>query len=255
MPRIAIIAISTCTGLMARVAGEQRLDVEGLVGHHDEIDPARRDVHARQLVDDLVDLDDDDAVAEGGRLDQRRGVFGAGAGVDVAVAIGLEAGDQRDVGDQVHQEARVEFDVGVDGADFQQAVLEQLADAQALRTGEGKSSLRAICRSNRSRCSARLTLGMIMCRSCSLPGSALARSGRGSPPASGCCPRAPRDHRGDQEFQGLDDPLAGQYHAIGEALHLIETTGFSARRRDHCGGGEIVVVMATPQFFRLWSAQ
>ncbi len=38
--------------------------------------------------------------------------------------------------------------------------------------------------------------------------------------------------RGDQEFQGLDDPLAGQHHAIGKAAHLIETPGlFSATTR------------------------
>ena len=59
---------------MARVAGEQRLDIERLVGDHDEIHPARRNVHAWQLVDDLVDLEDHDAITEGRGLDQRRGV-------------------------------------------------------------------------------------------------------------------------------------------------------------------------------------
>ncbi len=212
---------------VARVAGEQRLDVERLVGHHDEIDPARRDVHARQFVDDLVDLDDDDAVAEGGRLDQRRGVFGAGAGVDVAVAVGLEAGDQRDVGDQVHQEARVEFDVCVDGADFQQAVLEQLADAQALRTGEGKVELARDLPLEQIQ-----VLGAADARHDHVQVVQLAGVGLGQ--GAGEEVRlllvvALEHHAitgGDQEFQGLDDPLAGQYHAIGEALHLIETTGF-----------------------------
>ncbi|MNZ20387.1 hypothetical protein D3C78_374420 [compost metagenome] len=129
---------------VARVAGEQRLDVEGLVGDNHEVDPGRGNVHPRQVahvVHQFVDLDDDDAIAEGGGLHQGRGVLGAGAGVDVAFAVGHEAGHQGDIGDEVHQEARVELDVGVDGADFQQAVFQQLADAQALRTGEGEVEL------------------------------------------------------------------------------------------------------------------
>ena len=30
----------------------------------------------------------------------------------------------------------------------------------------------------------------------------------------------------DQQFQGLDDPLARQHHAVGEAAHLIDPSGF-----------------------------
>jgi hypothetical protein len=71
----------------------------------------------------------------------RPGVFGAGAGVDVAGAVGHETGREHDVGDQVHHQPRIEFDVGVDRADFQQAVFEQLADAQALGAGEGEVEL------------------------------------------------------------------------------------------------------------------
>ncbi|MNQ17965.1 hypothetical protein D3C85_309960 [compost metagenome] len=126
---------------MARVTGEQRFDVERLVRHHDEIDPRRRDVDARQfadVVDQLVDLDDDDAVAERRRFDQCRRVFGARAGIDIAGAVGHEPGGEHDIGDQVHHQSGVEFDVGVDRADFQQAVFKQLADAQALGAGEGE---------------------------------------------------------------------------------------------------------------------
>src|SRR5690606_22938759 len=67
-----------------RVAGEQGFDVERLVGHHHEVDPGCRDVDPRQFTDivhQLIDLDDDNAVAEGRGFDQRRGVFGARAGV------------------------------------------------------------------------------------------------------------------------------------------------------------------------------
>ena len=49
-------------------------------------------------VDDLVDLRDDDAALEGGRLDDRRRVFGIGAGVEVAVAVGRLRGDQATFG-------------------------------------------------------------------------------------------------------------------------------------------------------------
>lgn len=129
---------------VARVAGEQRLDVERLVGLDHEVHPGRRDIHSRQVarvVDDTVDLDDDDAVAERGGLHQRRGVFRARPGVHVAFAVGDETGDQRHVGDQVDHQPRVRTDVGVDRADLQQAVFEQLADAQALRAGEGEVEL------------------------------------------------------------------------------------------------------------------
>ena len=89
MPRIAIIAIRTWTRLdQARVAREQRLDEERLVGLDDEVDPRAGDVDARQvarIVDDLVDLRDHDAVAERGGLDERRRVFGARPGVEVAL--------------------------------------------------------------------------------------------------------------------------------------------------------------------------
>ncbi len=129
---------------VARVAGEQRLDVERLVGLDHEVHPGRRDIHSRQVarvVDDTVDLDDDDAVAERGGLHQRRGVFRARPGVHVAFAVGDETGDQRHVGDQVDHQPRVQLDVGVDRADLQQAVFEQLADAQTLRAGEGEVEL------------------------------------------------------------------------------------------------------------------
>ncbi|MNZ68782.1 hypothetical protein D3C78_870580 [compost metagenome] len=126
------------------IAGEKRFDVERFVGHHHEVDPGGGNVDARQVADivhQLVDLDDDDAVAEGRRFDQCRGVFGARPGVDVAGAVGHEAGREHDVGNQVHHQPCVELDVGVDRADFQQAVFEQLADAQALGAGEREVEL------------------------------------------------------------------------------------------------------------------
>ena len=79
------------------IAREQRLDVERLVRLDDEVHPVAGNVDARHLVDDLVHLGDDEAVLEGGRLDDGRRVLGVGAGIEIAVAVGADRGDQRDV--------------------------------------------------------------------------------------------------------------------------------------------------------------
>ena len=98
MPLIASIAVRICAfGDGGGIAREQRLDEERLVGLDDEVHPVAGDVDARHLVDDLVDLGDDDAVLEGGRLDDGRRVLGVRAGVEIAVAVGADRGDQRDV--------------------------------------------------------------------------------------------------------------------------------------------------------------
>ncbi len=125
----------------ARIPREQRLAEEGLVRLHHVVDPRAGDIHARQaggVVHDLVDLGHHDAVAEGGGLHQRGRVLGAGAGVEVAIAVGLVAGDQHDIGREIHIEPRVQLDVRVDRADFKLAIFQELRDAQALRAGVGK---------------------------------------------------------------------------------------------------------------------
>ena len=73
---------------------------------------------------------------EGGGFDQRRGIFSTWPGVQVAFAVGFIARDQRDVWRQINVQAGVEFDIGVDGADFEQAIFQQLRNAQALGAGE-----------------------------------------------------------------------------------------------------------------------
>ena len=123
----------------ARVAGKQRFDKKRFVRFDHEVDPRAGHVDPRQvadIVDDLVHLGDHDAVAEGGRFDQRRRVFRARSRVQIALAVGHVAGHHHDVRRQVDEQARIQFDIGVDGAHFQQAVLQELGDAQALRAGE-----------------------------------------------------------------------------------------------------------------------
>lgn len=128
----------------ARIAGKQRFDKERLIGDHHVINPRTRNIDAGQValvVHQLVDTGYHDAVAEGGGLHQRRGVFGARSGIEITPAVGLIAGDQRHVRAEIDIQAGVEFDIGVDGADLQLAVLQQLRNAQALRAGEGEVQL------------------------------------------------------------------------------------------------------------------
>ena len=113
-----------------RIAREQRLDIEGPVGLDDEIHPVARDVDPRHLVDDLVDLRDDDAVLEGCRLDDGRRVLGVRTGVEVAVAVGADRGDQRDVRREVDELAREQLEIGVNGAELDLAA-EQLRAMRA----------------------------------------------------------------------------------------------------------------------------
>ncbi|CAH0246193.1 hypothetical protein SRABI106_02512 [Rahnella aquatilis] len=128
----------------ARVTGEQRFDEEWLVGDDHEIDPVARNIDARQIsvfFNQFVDLRNHDTVFEGCGFDQRRGVFGACAGIQIAFAVSFETGDQCDVRHQIDVKTGIQFDIGVDRTDFHLTVFQQLRDAQALRTGERKIEL------------------------------------------------------------------------------------------------------------------
>ena len=119
------------------IAREQRLDEERLVGLDDEMHAVGRDVDARHLVDDLVDLGDHDTVLERGRLDDGRRVLGVRAGIEVAVAVGADRGDQRDVRRQVDEVAGEQLEIGVDRAELDLAAEQHARDARRLRTGIG----------------------------------------------------------------------------------------------------------------------
>ncbi|MNJ55553.1 hypothetical protein D3C77_510520 [compost metagenome] len=111
-----------------------------------------------------------------------------------------------------------------------------------------KSSLRAICRSNRSRCSARLTLGMIMCRSCRRPGSTLASARERKSACFWLLPSSTTRSPG-----ASSSSRASTIRSVGSTTPSARWRTrsrrrcFSARRRDHCGGGFLVVVMVTPR--------
>ena len=90
MPRITIIAIRTCSSLMWRGSRvNSGSTANGRSASHDDIDPRAGNIDARQLVDDLVDLRDHDAVAKRGGFDDGRRVLGVRAGVEIAVPVGL----------------------------------------------------------------------------------------------------------------------------------------------------------------------
>ncbi|MNS60447.1 hypothetical protein D3C72_934460 [compost metagenome] len=124
-----------------RVAGKERFDEERLVGNDHVINPRARNIDARQIalvVHQLVHLSDDDPVVERGGFHQRRRVFGACAGIQVAFTVRFKTGNQRHVRRKINVQAGVEFDVGMNGADFELAVLQQLRNTQALGSGEGE---------------------------------------------------------------------------------------------------------------------
>ena len=101
-----------------RVAGKQRLDVEGLRRHDHEIHAVARNVHPRQLVHELIDLGDDDAALESGRFDNRRGILRVRTHVQIALAVGAASYGQRDVGSEVDEIAGEQLDIGVDRTEF-----------------------------------------------------------------------------------------------------------------------------------------
>jgi hypothetical protein len=126
---------------VAGIAGLDGLLGEGPVRLDDHVHPAAGDVDARQLVDDLVDLHDHQAVPEARRLDVGRRVLGVGPGVEIALPVGHLGAHQHGVGDEIHEQPGGDLDVGVDGADLHLAVLHQLRDPEALGAGEAEVQL------------------------------------------------------------------------------------------------------------------
>ncbi len=120
----------------------------------------------------LVHLGDDDAVPEGGRLDDRRRVLGVRAGVEVAVAIGRERGDERHPRREVHEVAGVELEVGVDGADLDPPARRRAARAACPAARRRRSpTRRAMPRSKSSTCSGSASTERTRCRSWTRAGS------------------------------------------------------------------------------------
>ena len=118
------------------VPGEERLDHVRRRRRDDYIDPTAGMSTRGNRIDALVDLRDHDAAAERGRLDDRRGVLGVRAGVEIALGIGRLRRDQAHLRRQVDEVACEEFEVGVDRADLHAAGRDELREPAALRSRE-----------------------------------------------------------------------------------------------------------------------
>src|SRR5580692_2592593 len=121
---------------VAGIASKERLDRVWLVGFDNDIDPGTGDVNPWQCVDDLVDLHDHNCVVEGGGLNNHRGIFGVRSCEQIAFVICLFCADQYYVRDKVYEQTRIQFNVGMNGADFKNTVFEKLRNPQALWTGK-----------------------------------------------------------------------------------------------------------------------
>ena len=128
---------------LCRVAREKRLHRIRLVRLDDKVDPVAGDIDARQRTafDDLVDLYDDDAAFEGSGLHDRGRIFGAEAGVEIAVLIRLHGGDKADLRREINIEPSVELKIRVDRADLQLSLRKHLGQLLALHTGKGEIQL------------------------------------------------------------------------------------------------------------------
>ncbi len=121
---------------LGRIAREQGLDRIGPRGRRDDIDPVARNVDARQALDGLVHLGDDDPTAKGRRLHERRRVLGIRAGIKVTLPVGLVRDHERHVWRQIDHHAGIELEIGVNRADLEPAGFDQLGELPALRAGE-----------------------------------------------------------------------------------------------------------------------
>jgi hypothetical protein len=118
---------------LPRIASEEWFDCERPVSFDNHIDPGRRNIHPRKLFDDFVYLDDDNRIVKCCRFNDHRRIFRARSRVQIAVTIGLFRAHQHNIRRQVDKQAGVEFNVCVNGSDFEDAILEQLRHPEALR--------------------------------------------------------------------------------------------------------------------------
>ncbi|MGY4159665.1 hypothetical protein ACVINW_005507 [Bradyrhizobium sp. USDA 4461] len=121
-----------------RIAREQGLDIERPAGFDHEMHEVAGDIDPRHLVDDLGDLGHDEAVLVAGRLDHRRCVFGVRPGIEVAVLVGADGCDQRDVRRQIDEVAREQLEIGMDGAELDLAAEQHPRHARRLRARIGE---------------------------------------------------------------------------------------------------------------------
>ncbi|MNZ25712.1 hypothetical protein D3C78_428820 [compost metagenome] len=111
----------------------------------------------------------------------------------------------------------------MDGADFQQAVLQQLADAQALRTGEGEVELAGDAPFEQVQVLGAADAGHDHVQVVQAPRVDLGQRTREE---VGLLLVVAFEHYpvagSQQQFQGFDDTLGGQHHAVGEVADPVK---------------------------------
>ncbi|MCY1398695.1 hypothetical protein D9M71_137310 [compost metagenome] len=129
----------------------------------------------------------------------------------------------------------------MDGADFQQAIFEQLADAQALGAGEGEVELARDATLEQVQVLGAPDAGHDHVQVVQLAGVGL---GQGAGEEIRLLLVVALQHHAvaghDQGFEGRDDLVRWQHHAIGQGPYLVETalllaaTARPTGLRGHC---------------------
>src|ERR1700744_1160056 len=125
-------------GDQLRVTGEQGFQLVRFVGFHYKVDPGGGDIDPGQLIHDLIDLYDHDAVFERRCFDDGGCFFRVWAGIQVAQPVSFVGCDQCDIRNKIDKQPSIQFEISVDLPDLQAAIFDHLRDAQTLRTGERK---------------------------------------------------------------------------------------------------------------------
>ena len=92
-----------CIGNQCRVTGEQRLNVERFRRLDYIVNPVSRNINARQLVNDLVYLSDNNALTEFSCFNDSRSILGAEAGEQIAFSVSHSSCNESNTRGQVQE--------------------------------------------------------------------------------------------------------------------------------------------------------
>src|SRR5437867_4425387 len=124
-----------------RIASKERLDMMRRWTLNHMRDPVAGDIDSRHATNNLIDLRDHDTVFEGGRFYDEWRVFGVGTGVEIALRVGRLCGDERNARRKIDKIAAEELEVGVNRANGDSTVGDELGKPGSLRPGKGKVEL------------------------------------------------------------------------------------------------------------------
>src|SRR5258708_29338280 len=122
----------------ARITSKEGFNQEWAVGLDNDIDPGTRDIHAGKVVRDLIDLGDNNPIVKSRGLHNGRGIFRTEASVKVPSRITLLSTDQGNLWEKINKQARIEFNIRMNGTNLQLLILDELGHAQALFASIGE---------------------------------------------------------------------------------------------------------------------